>query len=275
MGELMQVRSGKALLAAEQTGAGTALVLLHAGVTDRRSWSALVGALADRWRVIAYDRRGYGDTMYEPEPYSDLDDLVRVLDATDVEQAVLIGSSMGGLVALEAALDSPERVHGLVLVAPAVSGAPYLKQDPPEVLALAEAIEAADADGDLDTVNRLEAHYWLDGPLAEEGRVGGPVRNLFLDMNGRALRAAAPGDALEREPVWPRLDDIAVPTVVVACEMDEPSGTAAAVAAAGRIPEAQLIELPGVAHLPQLEQPELLLGAMTPHLDAVRAGIAG
>ena len=270
MAEQIEIRSGRAGLAAEQTGEGPTLVLLHAGVADRRSWRAVADARAERWRVVAYDRRGFGDTSYESEPFSNVDDLMAVLDAIGAEDAVLVGSSQGGLIALDAALAAPERVRGLVLVAPAVSGAELVVEDPEEVLDLANAIDEADGRGDLDAVNRLEAHYWLDGPLSSEGRVTGAARDLFLDMNGRALRAPSPGDERPGDPAWPRLEQVTAPTLVLTCELDEPSGTAIAAAAARRIPGAQLAELPDVAHVPQLEHPALLIEAITPHLEAVR-----
>jgi hypothetical protein len=54
--------------------------------------------------------------------------------------------------------------------------------------------EAAEQAADFDALDDLEARLWLDGPTAPEGRVGGDLRALFLEMNGRALRAAHPGD---------------------------------------------------------------------------------
>lgn len=266
MAQQLKVPAENAVLMAEVVGEGPAVVLLHAGVADRRSWRAVAEALSDRFKMVSYDRRGFGDTTYETGPHSDLDDLVAVMEAVGARDALLVGSSMGGLIALDAALALPDRVRGLVLVAPAVSGAELEVDDPPEVLELARLIGAAEERGDVDEVNRLEAHYWLDGPTSAEGRVRGAARELFLDMNGRALRAEDPGEERPRPPAWPRLEAVALPTLVLTCELDEPSGTALAAAAAERIPGATLRELSGVAHLPQVERPELLLEAMTPHL---------
>ena len=61
---------------------------------------------------------------------------------------------------------------------------------------------------------------WLDGPSAQEGRVGGPARELFLEMNERALRAEDPGDQAEIPPAWPRLGEIAVPTLMLLGRLD-------------------------------------------------------
>lgn len=98
------VRSGSAELAVEAVGQGSAVVFLHAGVADRRSWRPLRPSLADDHRLVAWDRRGFGDTTVDhPAPYDHLDDLAAVMDAADVDRAVVVGNSMGGGIAIDAA----------------------------------------------------------------------------------------------------------------------------------------------------------------------------
>ena len=72
-------------------------------------------------------------------------------------------------------------------------------------------IEVARNAGDLDTVNRLEAHLWLDGPATQEERVGGTARSLFLDMNNRALRAGDVGEVTDRIAAWHLLATLQIP----------------------------------------------------------------
>lgn len=91
-----RVISGAARLAVTERGEGPPVVFLHAGVADRRSWRDTVDAIAPTHRAIAYDRHGFGDTVYEPEPHAHVDDLLAVLDALDVDRAALVGSSQGG-----------------------------------------------------------------------------------------------------------------------------------------------------------------------------------
>src|SRR4051812_47699236 len=77
--------------------------------------------------VVAYDRRGFGDVAPAGGPFRHVDDLLAVLDAVSPDTpAWVVGSSMGGEVALDASLEAPERIAGLVLLAPAVSGDPEL-----------------------------------------------------------------------------------------------------------------------------------------------------
>lgn len=262
--------SGQAELAYESTPArpdGGTVLLLHAGVTDRRSWGSLTPRLSARHQVVAYDARGFGDTRYQPEPHAPAADAFAVLDATGSGRAVLIGASLGGRTAIDFALTYPDRVDRLVVIGPGVSGAPVIEDDPEPVRILAEAIDAADSRGDVDEVNRLEAWLWLDGPAAPEGRVPSPIRDLFLDMNGRALRADAPGElALADPPAWDRLAEIAVPTLVLDGELDLDEVHDRCAHVADQIPNAELIRLPGVAHLPHLEDDQTCLAAIADFL---------
>jgi pimeloyl-ACP methyl ester carboxylesterase len=248
----MEITSGSAVLAAESTGSGPDVLLVHAGVTDQRSWAAVVDLLSGH-RCLTYDARGYGRTTYQREEgWSPAGDAVAVLDAYDVDRAVVVGSSMGGRTSIDLALSHPERVRALVLIGPAVSGAPEPTYEP-EVLALDETWEAAEAAGDLDVVNEIEARVWLDGPTAPEGRVTGAPRDLFLQMNRRALAADETGEQSAHVSAWDRLAEIGVPTLLLVGEHDLRYIHENCAHAARTISGARLVELPGVAHLPHLE----------------------
>jgi pimeloyl-ACP methyl ester carboxylesterase len=264
----MEITSGSALLAAESTGSGPDVLLVHAGVTDQRGWAHVVDALP-RHRCLTYDARGYGRTTYEPEDgWSQVTDAVAVLDAYDVERAVVIGASMGGKTSIDLALLHPERVRALVLIGPAISGAPEPSYEP-EVVALDDAWEAAEARGDRAAINALEARVWLDGPTAPEGRVSGPARELFMEMNGHALDAAEPGERHEDAAAWGRLGEIAVPVLLMVGEHDLRYIKENCAHAVRSIAGARLVELPGVAHLPHLENDERTLAEIAAFVAAL------
>src|SRR4051794_23716408 len=265
----MKITSGKAQIAAESAGSGEPTVLLiHAGVTDRRSWRDVVGRLPDH-RCLTYDARGYGLTAYEKEDgWSQVSDAVAVLDAYDVASAVVVGCSMGGRTSIDLALTHPERVRALVLIGPAVSGAPEASYEP-EILALEEELDTAEEQGDLPTLNRLEARIWLDGPTAPEGRVQGTARDLFLEMNGRALEADEAGERYEDAAAWDRLAEIGVPTLVMIGEHDLRYIKDNCAHLVASVPDARLVELPGVAHVPHLEGDELTLAEIATFVNAL------
>lgn len=166
------------------------MVLVHSGVTDRRGWIDVAERLNAGGRtVVAYDMRGFGDTPQTGEAFSHVNDLVSLLDALRLKHAVVVGNSLGGGVALDAALIASDRMSGLVLIAPAVSGAPRAENFDATTERLVHLLEAADAAGDLDEVNRLEMRIWLDGPASLEGRVSGTARAAcFGDERCRAAQ---------------------------------------------------------------------------------------
>jgi pimeloyl-ACP methyl ester carboxylesterase len=264
---------GAAVLAAEcSAGAqqrGRPLVLLHAGVADSRMWQAQAQAFGAAHSLLRYDRRGFGQSRtLEPAAHSHLGDLWAVMDAAGLQQAVLIGCSQGGRIALDAALAKPQRVHALVLVAPAVSGAPRADLAGPAA-ALDAAIEVASEAADLDAVNELEAQLWLDGPASPRGRVSGSARTLFLDMNGIALRAADAGPCVEPPSAWECLPSIQAPTTVIWGHLDLPHVQARCEHLVQGIPQARPVRMAGVAHLPPLEAPARFNAELQAVLDGL------
>lgn len=261
MSEPLSIGVGEVTLAGERRpGDGPTVVLLHAGVCDRRSWRGVAERLAaEGFDVLAYDRRGFGETPPTDSAFRHLDDLAAVLDAAADGPVWLVGSSMGGALALDAALDLGGRVAGLVLLAPAISGSPEPEleelDEPTKRLGL--AIDAADEAGDLDEVNRLETVLWLDGPAGPDGRVGGEARELVLDMNGIALRAETSEDAGESGvDAWTRLEEIRIPVTVACGDLDVPFTIAQSRDVADRVADLRTHRIvAGTAHLPYLERP--------------------
>jgi len=261
----MFATSGRARLAYDISGVadGADVLLIHAGVNDRRSWHHVVERLSPRRRCIAYDMRGFGETAYESEDgWSSVDDALAVLDDAGVQHAIVVACSMGGQTAIDLALAHPERVIALVLIGTAVRGAPYPELEEGPTAELNERIAKADAAGDIDELARLDAWMWLDGPGAEEGRVGGPARELFREMNDRALRAEHPGDERNIPEAWSRLGELAAPTLVLVGRLDAEEILVIDEQAAAMIPGARLRWLDGVAHVPHLEGDRATLDAI-------------
>ena len=249
---------GTTLVGERWPGTGPVTVFLHAGVTDRRSWNLVVRQLTQSLTPVTYDRRGFGETPVSRAPFSHVDDLLVVLEAVADGPTWLVGSSMGGGLALDAALMAPELVAGLVLIAPAVSGDSRFELDPDtsrfEPL-LDEAIEKRN----LDEVNRLETWLWLDGPAQPEGRVGDPVRSLVMEMNEIILHNDADEEAgASGLDAWDRIGEVRAPTTVACGDLDVPFFVKRSREIAERLPSGRFIEMKGVAHLPQMENPALV-----------------
>jgi pimeloyl-ACP methyl ester carboxylesterase len=271
VGEAFSVTVGQARLAGWQAGEGLPVVFLHAGVCDKRMWESQMAAVAEEgWQAIAYDRRGYGETVSADEAFSHVDDLEAVLKALDIHAAVFVGCSMGGGLALDFALRHPGRVIGLVLIGTSVTGAPWSATDAESQIEAAE--EDAFERGDLDMLNRVQAHEWLDGPRAQSGRVGGQVRALFMDMNAIAL--AKPVLTLEERPphAWTRVAEVGAPTLLLVGDEDFTALIDRHEHLSEEMPNAFAAVLEGVAHIPSIERPELVNSMLLEFLDAIEGG---
>ncbi|GGK42798.1 alpha/beta hydrolase [Deinococcus malanensis] len=251
----LQVPSGQAMLIGEFQGEGRPVVFLHAGVADRRMWDATIHDLSRTHRTVTYDRRGFGQTLPADGSYAPVSDLLALLDAASVRSATLVGCSQGGKIAIDFALAHPDRVDGLVLIAPAVGGAPAPDIFPEAVEAILEELEEVETSGDIDRLNHLEARIWLDGVLGPEGRVTGERRDLFLQMNGVALRVAPRGEEQPAPPAWPRLGELTQQTLIVCGDLDFPHAQERCARLRAHLPHAQLQVMRGTAHLPSFEDP--------------------
>ena len=251
-----------------EAGEGLPVVFLHAGVCDKRMWLSQMDAVADEgFHAIAYDRRGYGETVAEDAAFNHLDDLVALLDELDIHAAVLVGCSMGGGLALDFALAHPGRTIGLVLLGTSVTGAPWEATDVERQLEMAE--EDAYERGDLDMVNKVQAHEWLDGPRAANRRVDGEPRALFLDMNAKALAKPALTREEARPEAYSRVGEIGAPTLLVVGEQDFTCLVERHDYLSEEMPNAFAVVLEDVAHIPSMERADLVNPLLLQFLEAV------
>jgi pimeloyl-ACP methyl ester carboxylesterase len=245
-------------------------VFLHTGISDTRSWEDVMTLCAPTMEVVAYDRRGFGATTYRAEAHDQLVDLLAVLEALALDRVVLVGNSRGGQIALDFTLTHPDRVAALVLVAPAVSGAPAVDESQIDEVeaAIWDTLAAADAAGALDALNLGEIRLWVDGPHAAEGRVDGERRELALDMNRIALHADSPGhEPAPSVEAWSRLFEVHCPVLVVVGDLDLAHIQQRCRWLASQIPGARLAVMGGGAHLPGFEQPAAFVDILRTFLD--------
>jgi 3-oxoadipate enol-lactonase len=250
----MEVVINGARIHYERSGSGFPVLFIHAAIADARMWEPQAEAWATHFDMIRPDLRGFGDSELPPVSYSSRKDLLGLLDHLEVERAHVVGCSMGGTAAIDLALEYPERVERLVLIAGGVSGSNLGAAD----AALFSDIEAADKAGDLDAVNRAEVRLWVDGPRRPEGSAPAVVRDLVLNMNGRALKTdwtSAEDQGIDR-PAITRLGEIRAPTLVIVGDQDLPHASANADVITSKVPGARRAIVKDAAHLPSLERPE-------------------
>ena len=251
----------------------TPLVLIHAGIADRRMWDPQWSALTAERQVLRLDLRGFGESVTRPHDALDpIADVVATLSAAGIESCDLVGASFGAGVAVEVALTHPALVRSLLLSAPGGSLIPdATAEEQPELHAFVEAEDAALEAGDLDAATDADVRWWVDSPRREPGQVDPTVRELVRQMQRRAFELTDDWDDIaEREldpPALERLSEIRVPTLVLLGTLDLDAIHDAARRVAEGITGARRVDWDDVAHLPSMERPADFCALMERWLD--------
>jgi pimeloyl-ACP methyl ester carboxylesterase len=250
----------------EVSGVGRAVILAHSFLCSGATWAPQLEPLARQFLVVNVDARGHGASGPAEDPFT-LDDLLgdhlAVLDALEIRRAVWAGHSMGGMVALRAALQVPERVAGLVLL---------------------------DTDGGPETLATRARYAALAGLARTVGLrpIAGRVAEI---MFGRTTLRTNPGlvaawtrsfaafhvpsglNALEaivhREDLLPDLSAVTAPALVVVGDEDRGLPPERSQRLARALPRGRLVEIAGAGHLSTLEQPAAVTAAVLGFLDAI------
>ncbi len=271
---------GDVRLTISEAGAGgRPLLLLHGFTGARNDFARWIEPLAERgWHVVVPDHRGHGDSdkpedeaAYAFEVFAA--DALALVDQLGWDRFVLLGHSMGGMVAQVLTLTAPERVAALVLMD--TSHKP-LRLDP----SLVELGVTTAREHGVHVIADLQAE--IDDPLTSDA-----YRQLceadpdYAARGDRNLRASSPamyaamllaitGDTADRLEL---LADVGCPTLVLVGDQDAPFRRPSERMAA-TIPDARLVVLPEAGHSPQFESPDAWWAAMTDFLDEVANRVA-
>nr|WP_030504565.1 alpha/beta hydrolase [Micromonospora purpureochromogenes] len=245
-----------AQLAYDESGTGTAVVLLHAGIADRRMWRGQIPALAQRHRVIAFDLRGYGESELPPTAFAHHDDVIGLLDTLGIERAALVGCSFGGRVAVDTALAHPERISALALFGAPVSGSEWSE----ETEQLWEELVGDVDPEDFAATAAGEVRFWVVGPTRRPEDVDPELIRFAEEMDRRALAAEQALSAIEvgelDPPAIDRLGELGVPVLVGTGADDLADIRRLADRIADEAPHGvRMPDVPDAAHLLPLERP--------------------
>ena len=210
------------------------IVLVHAGICDASMWDGfeLPGA-------VRHELRGFGDTpLPESGEFSHADDLEARLGD---EPSTLVGASFGGQVCLEVAARRPELVTELILLDARLPDHAWSN----EIVAFAEEEDRLFEEGDLDAATELNVRFWATA-VAERVR----------PMQRRSFELMVSSAAEDVQPERIDLAAIEARTLVVVGELDKADFRAIAERLAAEIPDAELVVMEGVTHLPSLERPD-------------------
>lgn len=223
-------------------GVGETVILIPGQAVTRHSWDPIVADLADRFRVVTFDYRGIGDSTdgsHPPETTRRLaEDVRHVLRDAEVTQAHVIGHPMGGRVAQWLAIDHPETVATLVLIATTGGDARGRSRT-----------DDASADLRSGEPGRLARRFFIDEYL----RANPDAIDVFIRKEGSAATRRRAYAASLSHDAWDRLEEISSPTLVVHGELDSITPPENGRLLTAAIPDAVFLEVPGGQHAPHID----------------------
>jgi pimeloyl-ACP methyl ester carboxylesterase len=249
------VTIGDVEIAYETYGEGPPLLMIMGFTGSRHHWLGFERRFADRFRVIAFDNRGVGESGVTRGPYSTAQmagDALGLLDALDVPRAHVMGVSMGGMIAEELALAAPQRVDRLVLGCTHFGG-PNQILPAPGVL---ETFTRAGKQAAEKTIRDLLELNFTMRFMNEHPEVVDDLVRHGLSARMSPFGFWGQSAAIAGHDVEARLGAITAPTLVIAGDEDRLIPVENSRVLASLLPSASLVELPGIAHMFWVEAPD-------------------
>jgi pimeloyl-ACP methyl ester carboxylesterase len=239
----------------EAAGEGHPLVLLHADIADRTMWDDQWEPFAGQYRVIRYDRPGFGKSPLAEGATSNVQALADLLDHLGVQKAHLLGCSGGGTLALDFALAHPDRVSALILESATPSGFQMQGEPPQDVMERIAALQA----GDSKRAAEIGVRLWAAGPSRKPEQLDATFRDRVRQLDQAVIESR--GQAMMQQPQEPdppaaaRLSDVKAPALIIVGKLDHPEVIRGGNEMAGAISDAEKTAIPDTAHLANMEQP--------------------
>lgn len=242
----------------ELAGKGKNIVLLHDGMVNREIWDEQFPLLAEKFRVVRYDRRGYGKSSDPEMKYSHIEDLNRLFIQLNIDKAIIFGMSSGGRLAIDFTLTYPEKVEGLVLVGAVVSGFGYTSH-------MQTRGGHFDPQKYSDPV-KVNEYFILDDPYEIYSENTSAKERVMKLLPGLARENRVPTQPASKVAVR-SLSDIKVPALILVGEFDIPDVHAHAGVINAGIADSKREIIPRSGHLIPIEQPALFNEAIMNFLN--------
>jgi 3-oxoadipate enol-lactonase len=258
----IDVEGGK--LFYEAAGEGDTIVLLHDGILHNVVWDEQFPVLAKKYRVVRYDRRGFGKSFTPKAPFSHVDDLFQLFAQLRIKDAILFGMSAGGGLAIDFTLKYPEKVNALVLVGAVVSGygfSTHFFTRGGRIASLAEY---------QDPQKFIQYFGWDDPYEIYPENIEAKKKFLrILKANPQNVKGALGSFPLPPDrPAVNFLSEIKVPVLILAGEHDIPDVHAHSGVIEAGIPNAKREVIREAGHLIPLEQPEAFNSSVLDFLNS-------
>lgn len=261
---MQTVHAGATRVSMQVGGTGRAIVLFHSLLADRTSFDLIAPALAATHRVVALDLPGFGDSDPVRGGLEVIADRIAAAIKTMgfADKPILLGNGYGGFIALLVAIRHPDLAGRLVL---ADCGAVFSEAGRTAFRAMSAAAETVGLAAIADVAMR---RLFAPDYQASHPEVIAQRKERFLAVEPRTFHSACA--ALAALDLREHLASMRVPTLVVVGEMDEATPPAMSNDLAAGLPTAQLVVLPGCAHVPQLQAPEMFLSTIRPFIDSAQ-----
>ena len=248
------------------------VVLIHGLGLNRACWQWTSPALADGYRVLSYDLYGHGESAVPPEtPSLSLfsRQLQGLLDHCGIADAVIVGFSLGGMIARRFAQDCPDRARALIIL-----HSPHQRSAQAQAAILARVEQARDQ-GPHSTVEAALERWFTEGFRAANPAMMETVRGWVTanrkEVYHRIYRVLAEGIDEITAPVPP----LTCPALVITGDEDYGNGPEMTRAIAAEIAGAQALILPGLRHMALAEDPDAVNTPLRRFLDGLRKGATG
>ena len=249
----------------EVAGQGEPLVFVHGFTLDTRMWDDQWDVFASRYRVVRYDVRGFGRSDLPSAAYANYIDLDTVVQHLGLERPHVVGLSMGGGIAADYAANFSEGLRSLTMIDSTLGGYAFPESFRSGVTAFGPI---AKAQGVKAAIDAWVAHPFF-APAAEQSAVLARLNEIVGAYHGYAWTTPT---VLQEEPGTPTaeaLDKIKVPTLVIVGERDIPEFREVARHMADNIAGAELVVIPNVGHMSNMEAPAAVNEAILSFLAGV------
>jgi pimeloyl-ACP methyl ester carboxylesterase len=257
---------GDAQISYESAGQGMAVVFIHGWALNLREWDDQMAALAPRFRVVAFDRRGYGKSTGHADISAEPGDLRALLDTLGIGRAVLVGHSAGAQVVYRFGAAFPDRTAGMVLYGGGPPpGFPIARSTPrPNFRDIARRFG-------LDSLRKFVGAQPGFSDLRTPA-IGARINAMWATYSGKDLLEDHPQSG--RFPM-PRFDDVkgwSVPALFIVGDREAPYARLIADSLSRWMPNARSVTIPGGGHGVHFQQPERFNAALLAFLMEVAKG---
>ena len=236
------------------TGEGEPLILIHGNFNDSRVWDYQIASFAEHYKVVWYDQRGYGRSDTPISAFSHFQDLKALIDLLDLKKITLIGSSSGGSVAVDFALQYPELVKALVLVAPSINGYRYPLQ---VMLEAMKNIFLLKSKGFEVTIEKFINNPFWEYLFPPQHRQEAREKVLQIVKTPKNFYSWDFKLAIPQKPsANKRLQEIHLPTLIVISDKDKAFNIKVGEYVYKEIKNSKKIVISDCGHLPFVEKPE-------------------